>query len=261
VANDYKPDKDKPPVMDAVLIPYRRSILAIASMKADMAVKHKLMGAKDPYLEWMQLPNGKRRLANAGARHALQPWAVNTKDGRHLHITHAIVGLLMALELHLLEQEQREAKLLPADQDLANVGCQHLCGLVDGHCVDCMTQVLPKQADLEHVLERARVELALQGEHQATPEPRLNALPPDAVCECGHLRAQHLDGIDAAWGACCARQAAPHKRTSSCACKKFQDRDRVRGHYWTGDSCTWFCTCGAGRPDACTCTRASGEHI
>ena len=25
------------------------------------------------------------------------------------------------------------------------------------------------------------------------------------------------------------------------------------GHYWTGHSGTWFCTCGAGRPEACSC--------
>jgi hypothetical protein len=112
VVNDYKPDTGKPPVMDAVLIPYRRSLLAIAAMKLDMAAKHKLQGAANPYLEWMQLPNGKARLVNAGARHALQPWTVNHADGNHLHMTHAIVGLLMALELHLTEEENKLAGYL-----------------------------------------------------------------------------------------------------------------------------------------------------
>lgn len=104
--NNYKRDDNKPPVLDAVLIPYRRSLLAIAAMKADMAVKHKLQGAVNPFLEWTHLPDAKKRLSNAGARHILDPWSLNTQDALpgtpgHLHMVHGIVGLLMALEKHL----------------------------------------------------------------------------------------------------------------------------------------------------------------
>src|SRR5690606_13865837 len=75
--NDYKRDENKPPLLDAVLIPYRRSLLAIAAMKADMKERHRLHGAANPFMEWRQLPNAEARLANAGARHLTQPWARN----------------------------------------------------------------------------------------------------------------------------------------------------------------------------------------
>jgi hypothetical protein len=111
VANNYKKDDTKPPLLDAVLIPYRRSLLAIAAMKADMKVKHELQGAKNPFLEWQQLPQAEARLGNAGARHVTQPWDLNTEDALpgtpgHLHMVHGITGLLMALEMHLKQLEE-----------------------------------------------------------------------------------------------------------------------------------------------------------
>lgn len=111
MANNYKKDDTKPPLLDAVLIPYRRSLLAIAAMKADMKIKHQLQGAKNPFLEWQQLPEAKGRLGNAGARHVTDPWTLNTEDALegtpgHLHMVHGITGLLMALELHLKDLEE-----------------------------------------------------------------------------------------------------------------------------------------------------------
>lgn len=35
-------------------------------------------------------------------------------------------------------------------------------------------------------------------------------------------------------------------------------RQGERGHFWTGDHGTWHCTCGAGRPEACTCDQSKG---
>jgi hypothetical protein len=110
--NDYKSDSDKPPLMQAVLIPFGKTLLAVAAMMEDMKHKHKLEGAKDPFQEWRQLPNAKWRLANAGARHATTPFAVNTKDGTHLHIVHAIWGLMAAHEKYLEEDGQDIEALL-----------------------------------------------------------------------------------------------------------------------------------------------------
>ena len=209
MANDYKKDESKPPVMDAIFIPYRHTLLALAAMMDDMRVKHQLQGASNPFEEWRQLPDAKKRLANAGARHALQPWAHNTKDALpgtkgHLHILHAIWGLMSAYEKHAEEQ----------------------------HC----TRLTPP-ADLAHVLERARADLDM--------------------CECGHTREHHLTGIDAGWSACPVRISFGQV----CGCKTFRKKaEPTQGHYWTGDSSTWFCTCGAGRPDACTCNRSNGDH-
>jgi hypothetical protein len=192
MVNDYKPDAGKPPVMDAVFIPYRRTLLAIAAMKADMAKKHKLQGAANPFEEWKQLPDGKRRLANAGARHALQPWTINTKDGTHLHIIHAIVGLMMAAELHLEERDAPLERLL-AEETSAEFKAARAAQ-------DAAATFVGTSPSVDHQRERARIELALRGEHQAD-----------------------------------------------------------NGQYWTGDSGTWYCCCGAGRPAACTCNRQSGE--
>ncbi len=110
MTNDYKPDGDKAPVLDAVHIPFRRAILALARMAQDMAVKHKLEGAKDPYNEWRQLPDARRRLSNAAARHGDNPWQVNTKDGTHLHALHALWGWMASVELWEEEQEKLDAE-------------------------------------------------------------------------------------------------------------------------------------------------------
>lgn len=110
MTNNYKQDGDKPPVLDAVHIPFRRALLAVARMCEDMKARHKLDGAKDPFQEWRQLPDARRRLANAAARHGLNPWAVNAKDGAHLHATHALWGWLAAVELWEEEQEKIDAE-------------------------------------------------------------------------------------------------------------------------------------------------------
>lgn len=117
MTNDYKKDDGKPPVLDAVLIPFRRTLLAVAAMAEDMRAKHQLAGSNDPYQEWRQLPDGKSRLSNAGARHAMNPWAVNTRDGQHLHIMHAIWGLMAAYEKHLSDADELEA-MEPALSDV-----------------------------------------------------------------------------------------------------------------------------------------------
>jgi hypothetical protein len=110
VTNNYKQDDNKPPVLDAVHIPFRRALLAVARMCEDMKEHHKLSGAKDPFQEWRHLPDARRRLANAAARHGMNPWGVNTKDGAHLHAMHALWGWLAAVELWEEEQEKIDAE-------------------------------------------------------------------------------------------------------------------------------------------------------
>lgn len=171
MVNDYKPDEGKPPVLDAVLIPYRRALLAIAAMKLDMAAKHKLLGAVNPFLEWKQLPNAKARLANAGARHVLEPWTVNTKDGTHLHLTHAIVDLLMALELHL-EEAELDAR---AGEELG-------VGVPDYS--DSPEQTASRVCAPEDLAGRARIELALAC--SAWREKPLPCRDAECVRERGH---------------------------------------------------------------------------
>lgn len=105
--NDYKQDVGKPPLMEAVLIPFGKTLLDLAAMMEDMKHKHKLAGAADPFQEWRKLPGGKWRWANGGARHATTPYEVNTEDGTHLHILHAIWGLMASYELHLQELNQQ----------------------------------------------------------------------------------------------------------------------------------------------------------
>ncbi len=109
-ARDYKPDTGKAPVVEAVFIPFGRTLLALAEMMERQKVRHKLQGAKDPFQEWRKLPGGKSRLANAAGRHVLEPWTPNAKDrvGDHpgdLHILHAIWGLMAAYERHLQEEK------------------------------------------------------------------------------------------------------------------------------------------------------------
>lgn len=324
MTNNYKQDGDKPPVMDAVFIPYCRTLLAIASMMQDMKVKHQLLGAKNPFQEWRQLPDAKRRLANAGARHALQPWAHNTKDALpgtagHLHILHAIWGLMSAYEMHAedmdkvvamvtpparSELEQAALELYyygrwelpgraPEPQDavlwerLRNAlglppgttatpkplptldnACKHLGGIVAGTCVDCHETLIPVQrADMLH--ERARIELHLQGERQASPlhgpagadwrEPQGK---PTDKCECGHSRCMHAtaEPVHVCGGIKVLAKRTLREKRQTCLCRTFKAQAAESGQYWTGDSSTWLCTCGAGRPAACICNRANGEH-
>ncbi len=108
-ARDYKPDTGKAPVVEAMFIPFGRTLLALAEMMERQKIRHKLQGAKDPFQEWRKLPGGKSRLANAAGRHVLEPWTPNAKDrvGDHpgdLHILHAIWGLMAAYERHLQEE-------------------------------------------------------------------------------------------------------------------------------------------------------------
>lgn len=178
--NDYKPDEGKPPLMSAVLIPFRLTLLDLASMMRDMAAKHKLQGAEDPFQEWRQLPDAKARLADAGARHATNPWEVNHADGRWLHLLHAIWGFMAAYEKWKEEQGIRPA--------------------------------------------------AIQGPAGADwREKQYHTVGPVPGCKCA-------------------------------MCLTWQPQLQVSGHYWTGDRGTWHCTCGAGRPDACTCDQSNGDH-
>lgn len=100
VTNDYKNDADKAPVLDA-LLPFYPALEALARMMVDSAKKHKIEGAEDPFQQWKQLPDAKKRLANAAARHFLKgPWQADAESG-HLHATHALFGVLASLTLHL----------------------------------------------------------------------------------------------------------------------------------------------------------------
>lgn len=107
MTNDYKTDKNKPPLLDA-LRPFAPALVALARMMDDMQHKHRLAGAKDPFSEWKQLPDAKRRMANGMTRHLIEhgPWTLNTDDAlagkdAHLHATHALFNLLGALTVHL----------------------------------------------------------------------------------------------------------------------------------------------------------------
>lgn len=150
MANDYKVTAGKPPVVSAVFIPFRRTLLAIAAMMERQAIRHKLQGATDPYQEWRQLPNAQTVLLEAFGRHALDPWGLNTKDavGDHpgdLHLLHALWGLMAAHEKYLDAQDSKgreavlarelaahRAALFPPDQDLCcgapDAQAAHVCG-------------------------------------------------------------------------------------------------------------------------------------
>lgn len=181
--NNYKQDAGKVPLL-AALQPFAPALYALAAMMEDMKAKHQLSGSRDPFNEWAQLPEAKARMAQAMERHLLPEegtlWSVNTKDGTHLHATHGLFNLLGCLTLHLREQGRVA---------------------VQGKAA----------ADYAPLLERARIELALSGEHQASP-------------------------LHAPAGA-----------------------DWRGGQWWTGDHGTWHCTCGAGRPDACSCDQSKGS--
>lgn len=100
MTNDYKTDAGKPPVLEA-LEPFYPALKGLARMMADMAVKHRLQGAKDPFSEWKQLPEAKRRLKRAMGSHVLQGiFKTNHEDGTHLHGYHALFNLLGALTIH-----------------------------------------------------------------------------------------------------------------------------------------------------------------
>jgi len=147
VANDYKKDARKPNVQRAVLSPFRRALLALAAMAEDMADRHKLRGASDPFNEWRQLPGAQERLEGAMARHGLFPvGTVNTKDGSHTHLAHDIWNRLAVLEL-LLEAQEKAAQPEP------------LHGPAGADWREPR-----KHADFAPLLARARAELWQQGE-------------------------------------------------------------------------------------------------
>jgi len=101
--NDYKKDQGRPPMLDA-LVPFYPALKALAAMMEDMKHKHKLAGSADPFNEWRQLPNAEKRLMNAAMGHLLQgPWKINTKDGTHMHATHALYCLLAGITIKVSE--------------------------------------------------------------------------------------------------------------------------------------------------------------
>jgi len=158
VANDYKQDVGKVPLL-AALKPFAPALWALARMMDDMQHKHRLAGSSDPFNQWAQLPDAKRRMEGAMGRHLVPEeegatlWSVNTKDGSHLHITHALFNLLGALTLHIRDNAERccaapdasewEAKAAE-DSGSPVRNCFHACGLSDGYCSDCGRQVTPK---------------------------------------------------------------------------------------------------------------------
>jgi hypothetical protein len=170
VANNYKTDTGKAPVVSAIFIPFGRTLLALAEMMERQKIRHKLQGAKDPFQEWRQLPEGKDRLVNAGGRHSLDPWTPNAKDrvGDHpgdLHILHAIWGLMAAHEKHLEELDQAKSAK-GREAVIARELAEHRAALFPADpCCDAPDAVsLGRKDALE---ERAKVELWLQGERQA----------------------------------------------------------------------------------------------
>lgn len=219
MANDYKKDAGKAPLL-AALQPFAPALYALARMMEDMKAKHELGGSRDPFNEWAQLPGAKGRMAQAMERHLLPEdctlWDVNTKDGQHLHATHGLFNLLGALTLHL-----RQQPAIAAQDGLRTkaVGCMRIdCGQTHAHIAG---------ADLSHVLERARIELQLQGERPASPE----LIHGPAGADWREYRADK----------------EPVTYTAPVM-------------WWTDDEGTWRCTCGAGRPAACACPR-TGERL
>lgn len=136
MTNDYKTDKNKPPLLDAMR-PFAPALVALARMMDDMQHKHRLAGAKDPFSEWKQLPDAKRRMANGMARHLIEhgPWTLNTADAlagkdAHLHATHALFNLLGALTVHLEDNAKAccaapDATHVPAADTLPPCQCGH----------------------------------------------------------------------------------------------------------------------------------------
>ena len=99
---DYKKDADKAPLLDA-LLPFYPALEALARMMVDSAEKHKIAGSADPFNQWRNLPNAKARLSNAAGRHLLKgPWTTDPDSG-HLHMTHALFGVLASLTLNVEE--------------------------------------------------------------------------------------------------------------------------------------------------------------
>lgn len=148
MANDYKTDAGKPPVLEA-LEPFYPALLGLARMMQDMAVKHRLQGAKDPFSEWKQLPEAKRRLKRALGSHVLQGiFKVNHEDGTHLHGYHALFNLLGALTVH--EEDNAETCCGAADAARASAlperfpqdpaapsRCAHSYNPFTASCVHC----------------------------------------------------------------------------------------------------------------------------
>ncbi len=104
---DYKRDAGKPPLLDA-LLPFGPALMALAAMMDDMQHRHRLAGASNPFAEWKNLPEAKRRMGNGLARHLLEhgPWTVNKADALpgtdgHLHAVHGLFNLLGAITMHL----------------------------------------------------------------------------------------------------------------------------------------------------------------
>jgi hypothetical protein len=99
MTNDYKKDAGKPPVLDA-LLPFYPALEALAAMMVDAAKAHKIEGATDPFNEWRQLPQAKKRLANAAARHLLKgPWKQDDVLP-HPHAVLALFNLLASITIH-----------------------------------------------------------------------------------------------------------------------------------------------------------------
>lgn len=110
MANNYKTDAGKPPLLDA-LVPFYPALRRLALMMVDAAKAHKLNGAKDPFNEWRQLPDAKRRLANAGVRHMLKgPWKHDDVLVNHPHAALALFNVLASLTLHEEEGYEADAK-------------------------------------------------------------------------------------------------------------------------------------------------------
>jgi hypothetical protein len=185
VANDYKKDEAKAPLL-AALQPFVPALYALARMMDDMQHKHRLAGSTDPFNQWAQLPEAKARMAQALERHLLPEegtlWDVNAKDGTHLHATHGLFNLLGSLTLHLRE----------------------------------LAAAKPQDAMRDAVAA------------------------PYVWCRCGHQARIHMERCQSA----------------GCVCLQFAS---VGGTWWTGEGGSWHCTCGAGRPMACTCPKPDGE--
>jgi hypothetical protein len=201
VANNYKTDKGKPPLLDA-LRPFAPALVALAAMMEDMKHKHRLAGAKDPFNEWRQLPDVQARLGNGLARHMIEhdPWSLNVADALqgtpgHLHATHALFNLLGALTKHLeagtfTATHTGSVDFPRSPEDMTDRAVAMCCGAPDASHV-------PAGADW--------------GGHQRRAQGR---------CLCGHSRGHHFHHLG---GTQCAGVVGVGATAGQCTCPEYRE--------------------------------------
>lgn len=87
--------------------------------------------------------------------------------------------------------------------------------------------------------------------HEADLAPILEAAKADFNDACGEVREGYYCPLTAGHEGAHAWPDMGYRRAEFRA--NNQTQWAVPRQWWTGDSGTWACTCGAGRPEACTC--------